>query len=252
MRLDLATDFAVTDTPRQLPHTPRYSLSGAYVVASPHRDQPSHEVLLSETYGSVDWLWSGDDEFRFDNNDRTLRGIMLSVPEEEPSAGWNPRDWTVFPPVPRGLAALSRANFAAGPTSVRWVSESGDHLICAHEDSLAPVNDMRRLRVAPHLDLVFADHVYAGWILSHPADHLVREWEPTPSMPAPDGTASVLRDYLTTVVEPKIDRMRDGDPALLQELHSLLARSTALPDDPRCEVLRDQLTDLRDNWYGDI
>ncbi|MFF1477300.1 hypothetical protein ACFVYD_06935 [Streptomyces sp. NPDC058301] len=147
--------------------------------------------------------------------------------------------------------ALTQANFDAKPTSLRWVSESGDHLVCAHRRPPAPVHDILRLRIAPDLDLVFANHTYAGWILNSPADHLVHEWEPAPSTPAPDSTASVLRNYLTTVIEPKIDRMQDGDPTLLGELDTLLAHIAALPADPRRDVLHDQVIDLRENWYGD-
>ncbi|MEU5438761.1 hypothetical protein AB0G73_36260 [Streptomyces sp. NPDC020719] len=250
MRLDLAADFAVTLTDRPLAHAPRYSLSGAYVTASPHTGQPSHEVLLSETFGSVDWLWSGDDEFRFDKGDRSLRGCTLTVPEEA-LEGWDPHAWTDVPPTAGSMTALTEANFDAKPTSERWVSESGAHLVCAHRRPPAPVHDILRLRIAPDLDLVFADRAYVGWILNCPADHLVREWEPAPSAPAPASMASVLRNYLTTVIEPKIDRMQDGDPALLAELDTLLARIAALPADLRRDVLHDQVIDLRENWYGD-
>ncbi|MFJ8213017.1 hypothetical protein [Streptomyces sp. NPDC096033] len=250
MRLDLTADFAVTLTGQPLGHTPRYSLSGAYVTASPHTGRLGHEALLAETFGSVDWLWSGDDEFRFDKADRSLRGCTLTVPEEAPT-GWDPSMWADVPPTPGSMMALAQVNFDAKPTSVRWVSDSGDQLVCAHHRAPAPVHDILRLRMAPDLDLIFEDGAYAGWILNHPADHLVREWEPAPSTPAPDSTKSVLRTYLTTIIEPKIDRMQDGDPSLLGELDVLLTRIAAIPADPRRDVLHDQVVGLREAWYGD-
>lgn len=85
--LKFTDDLVVTTTNKSVSHPACYSLSGGVVTASPHTDQASHEVLLSETFGSVDWLWSADDEFRFGKTEGELRGLMLAVPEEVPGEG---------------------------------------------------------------------------------------------------------------------------------------------------------------------
>ncbi|MGW8884696.1 hypothetical protein [Streptomyces sp. NPDC055749] len=249
--LELANGFNVSTTGRPIPFPPRYSLSGGFVTASPHTDFPSHEVLLSETFGSTDWLWSGDDEFRFGKHGGGLRGMILAVPEQESAEGWSPERWLETSAMQGGLQSITPNNFDARPTEVRWVEASGDRLVCAFTDSPTAPSDLMRLRVAPNLDIIFADHVYSGWILENPAAHLVQEWEPAPPTGAPEGFGVALRDYLTLFVEPRIGMMQDGDTALLAELDSLLARLATLPVDQRRTVIQDQVSDLRERWYGE-
>ncbi|WP_405687139.1 hypothetical protein [Streptomyces sp. NBC_00057] len=249
--LKFTDDLVVTTTNKSVSHPACYSLSGGVVTASPHTDQASHEVLLSETFGSVDWLWSADDEFRFGKTEGELRGLMLAVPEEVPGEGGYPERWLQARPVLGGMQLSTRNNFDARRTDLRWISASGDLLLCFFADAPMASNDILRLRVAPHLDLVFADHVYTGWILENPANHLVHAWEPAPPGEAPDGLSIALRDYLILFSEPKIDMMQDGDTALLAELDALLDQLAALPADPRRTVIHDQVADLRENWYGD-
>ncbi|MEU3370831.1 hypothetical protein ABZ734_10205 [Streptomyces sp. NPDC006660] len=232
-----------------LPHTPRYSLSGGFVAVSPHTDQRTHEALLAETYGSVDWLWSGDDEIRFAKADSMLRGFTLAVPERGAPDAWDPTPWLSTPLHPGVLHALSPGNFEAKPTEMRWVDDSAQHLICAFSDVEPATHGCVRVRAAQGFDFVFAGGVYVGWILSAPADFLVREWELPPADEAPAGLAGALHAYLGTFVEPKIDRMQDKDAALLREVDSLLARLALLPADPRRDVIAEHVADLRADWY---
>ncbi|XUL87309.1 hypothetical protein ACQ86D_11925 [Streptomyces galilaeus] len=109
--------------------------------------------------------------------------------------------------------------------------------------------ELLRLRVARDLDLVFADGSYAGWMLAHPAAHLARPGE-TPAEHEPSaGLVEALRVFFGLFVEPGIDRMQDGDPELLGELDALLAGLEPLTDDPRASVLRDRVTEFRENWF---
>lgn len=249
MFLQLSDGFSVATTSSPLPHRPRYSISGAYVAVSPHVDQPSHERLLSETFGSVDWLWSGDDEFRFAKSGSVLAGLVLKVPETESRSAFEP--WLNAHEQHGGLRAIKPENFAATPTDVRWVSGDGTHLVCAHQALVARVGEVRRLRITASLALVFVDLIYSGWILQDPVDYLVQEWEYSPLGAASDSLRDLLKDYLALIVEPKIDRMQDGDPELLEEMENFIERCSALPYDPRRDVLRDQIIDLHENWYED-
>ncbi|PJN10068.1 hypothetical protein CG723_20340 [Streptomyces sp. CB01635] len=228
MHLILGNDCAVTVHEPPLPLTPRFSLSGEYVTVSPHTDQPTHETLLSETFGSVDWLWSGDDEFRFAAADRGLRGVILTVPETLATDAESDRmrSWGRAPRVPGNVRAVDSRHFDARPTRVRWVSETGDQVVCAYESGAGGASqDVLRLRSAPCFDLVFVDRALSGWILDRPADFLVQEWEYAPSRPAPDGVADVLRDCLGTFGEATIGRMQDGEAAAPEVLRSLRARA---------------------------
>lgn len=251
MLLNLAADCAVTVHGPTLDLAPRFSLSGEYVTVSPHTDQSSHETLLSETFGSVDWLWSGDDEFRFAAVDRGLRGVVLAVPEALAADAESDRmrSWGRAPHVPGNVRAVDSRNFDARPARVRWVSDAGDQMVCAYESGGDGASrDVLRLRIAPRFDLVFEDRTLAGWILSRPADFLVHEWEHAPSRPAPDEVGDVLHAYLNTFDETTIERMQDGDAAVLAALRSLAARASELPEDARSGVVRDQLGRFLEDW----
>ncbi|MEV6393619.1 hypothetical protein AB0M39_02370 [Streptomyces sp. NPDC051907] len=213
-------------------------------------DQPSHERLRSETFGSIDWLWSGDDEFRFAKSDRALAGLVLKVPETESVLSFDP--WLNAHEQPGIIYALKPENFSAASTDIRQVSDDGTRLICAHQALATQAGEVRRLRINSSLAFVFVDQIYSGWILQDPVEYLVQEWEYSPIDVAPDSLRGLLKDYLTLIVEPKIDRMQDGDPELLTELENLIERCSAHPYDPRRDVLLDQAIDLRENWYEGV
>ncbi|MFF1446650.1 hypothetical protein ACFVYF_00555 [Streptomyces sp. NPDC058274] len=243
-----AHPVAISDVP--LDAIPRYSLAGLFVTVSPHTDRQTHEELLAETFGSVDWLWSGDDEFRFGTDDQELKGFTLAVPEVGSPESWDPSSWLTTEPIRGSLRSLTSGTFDAKPTDMRWVSGTGEQLICASSDASPEPRDLLRLRVAPDMDFVFTGGTYAGWILNHPAAYLVHEWEPAPPYEEPVNLQHALRAYLSMFVEPKIGMMQDGDAGLLSELDSLLAQLETLPSDPRVTVIKNQLTDFRQDWYG--
>ncbi|WP_331447517.1 hypothetical protein [Streptomyces xanthochromogenes] len=248
-RLALTDCLSVTVAGSPLAHSPGYSLPGGFVSVSPHTDQQTHESLLAETFGSVDWLWSGDDEIRFGKDDAMLRGFTLAVPEcRAPDA----RDFTPWLSAPLAYGAfhsLSLENFDVRPTEIRWVDESAQHLICTFRDAEPGPHGLVRVRAAQSFDFVFASNAYIGWILTAPAEFLVREWEIPPPDRAPAGLAEALYTYLDTFVEPKIERMQDKDPTLLGQVDSLLTQLTLLPDDPRRDVIEEHVADFRSDWY---
>ncbi|MEV0739227.1 hypothetical protein AB0I51_25565 [Streptomyces sp. NPDC050549] len=249
------TDLLLTDrhpvavSGAPLPYRPRFTPLGGIVSVSPHTDQRSHESLLSETFGSVDWLSSANDEFRFGKADEELKGVTLHVPDEAFAASRAPVTWLDAPPVEGGLRSLVPENFDAPPAGLRWTSPSGDLLLCAYDDASTAPRELLRLRVARDLDLVFADGSYAGWMLAHPAAHLARPGE-TPAEHEPSAElVQALRVFFGLFVEPGIDRMQDGDPELLGELDALLAGLEPLTGDPRGSVLRDRVAEFRENWF---
>ncbi|MEU6757346.1 hypothetical protein [Streptomyces sp. NPDC046685] len=52
--------------PGQIGCVPRFSVGGQFVVVSPYADRWGREKFIGATFGSMDWLWEGDDEIRFD------------------------------------------------------------------------------------------------------------------------------------------------------------------------------------------
>jgi hypothetical protein len=249
--LTLTDRHAVVASGPPLPFTPRFTPLGGIVSVSPHTDQRTHEELLSETFGSVDWLSSTNDEYRFGKSDRELKGFSLYVPEHALPVSRAPVSWLETPPIPGNLRSVASKNFDAPPTEFRWVSPDGDVLLCTFREATDAHQELLRLRAAPDFDLVFTDGEYAGWLLAHPAAHLASPGEPPPEDEPPAGLVQALRAFFDLFVEPGIDRMQDGDPALLGELNALLTRLEALPEDPRVAVLRNRVTEFREDWYDD-
>ncbi|WP_127201709.1 hypothetical protein [Streptomyces sp. Z26] len=247
-RLEIVEGVLVRSARERIPYTPRYSVSGLFVTLGPHVDLASHEQLLSSTFGSADWLWSGDDEFRFEKANRILTGVKLGTAEEGPVDARGPAAWLDLPCISGGLQAESEEDFAACPMASRWVSDDGRWLICAAGRELTPTAAFLRLRVAEFLDFVFADGVLVGWILESPARFLVREWESPPGVDCDPVLNVGLREFLSIVVEPGIEALQEGNPLVHSSLARLRGRLARIPADSRRDILIERIDDLTEEW----
>ncbi|MCP9958345.1 hypothetical protein [Streptomyces sudanensis] len=250
MQLQLGPETLVTLTEEELPCTPRLALDIPAVCVCPAIDRHAHERLLSETFGSMDWLWSGDDEFRFRKCDKKLSSLSLRVPEVEFATDREPYEWLTATPATGGLRALSAENFGIPPASTRWISEQADLLVCSLLPTPSQGPDIRRLKIAKHLDLVFERGMYAGWILEEPADHLTHGAEGPSEQPTSTPLRLLFRDFMRFFVQPTYDLMAEEDPDALKELETLRLRATGLPADPRQKALLSQIEDQQEKWYG--
>ncbi len=236
--------------PAQMESVPRFSLGGRFVVVSPYEDRWGREKFIGATFGSMDWLWEGDDEIRFDKETRDLAGVMVALPEEEDPA-WDGSAWLRLPQETAGARAGTVEDFSARPVDVRWVAPGAKALVCAYSAFTSDPSGLRRLRVAPGFDLVAAaDGTYAGWILESPADCVVEAFEDRTPGSAMEAFRAALAEFLDLFVEPRIDMMQDEDPALLVRLEALLARVSALPADPRHDAMRTWMLQVREDWYA--
>lgn len=66
---------------RQLERDPRWMLDGGTVLIGPYHSADEHDQHLAQTIGSTDWLWSGDDELRFDQETLLLQSVLLQLPD---------------------------------------------------------------------------------------------------------------------------------------------------------------------------
>ncbi|MGW7457166.1 hypothetical protein [Streptomyces sp. NPDC054797] len=234
----------------QIGCVPRFSVGGRFVVVSPYADRWGREKFIGATFGSMDWLWEGDDEIRFDKETRDLVGVLVALPEEEDPA-WDGTEWLRLPQESGGARARAAEDFSARPMDVRWVAPGAKAIVCAYSASTSGTSGLRRLRVAPDFDLVAAaDGTYAGWILENPADCVVEAFEDRRPDAATGAFRETLAEFLDLFVEPRIDMMQDEDPALLVRLEALLARVSALPHDPRHDAMRMWMLQVREDWYG--
>ncbi|MFV2118771.1 hypothetical protein ACE14D_10100 [Streptomyces sp. Act-28] len=250
MRLHLGPDALVTPTDGILASPPRYHLDIPAVSVCTAIEQHEHEQLLRSTFGSVDWLWSGDDEFRFQRSSRILTSLSLRVPEINTMSQEEAHAWLDVPPKEAGLQALSDENFSVPPAHKRWLSEEADWLVCTLSTPPARKADTERLRITGDLDLVFEGGIYSGWVLKNPADHLASGSEGPPSHTATQSFKFAFKKFMDFFIQPTYDLMAEEDPNTLGELESLRDLILRLPEDVRRKALLDQIADQHERWYG--
>lgn len=207
-----------------IPSVVRWQLRSLYVDLGPYQSMAERERLAAQTIGSADWLWSGADDLCFDRSTLLLTSARFRVPEVNLEPPASLAAWIAIPAQPGGLRLLAAQPFTLEPVDVRWLNEQGTVLIGATSAALAEAASKARLRVAPDLDLLFAEEQLCGWLLENPVQHLVEAWEdPVPDM-QDAALPSLLREYLTLIAEPHIDELDEQDPALLTALVDLHAR----------------------------
>jgi hypothetical protein len=229
---------------RSLTQTPTWDIRT--LNAGPTRSAPEYDQHVAETVGSTyDW----GDELRFDRRTGLLASFILTTPED---GGIDPaiaRSWLCLHRR-EGLPAIDdrRAGFEVDPLDLRLLSDDGHHLVASDQHLEPAGGDAVRVAIHPDVDLLFQRHRYVGWMLHHPIAHLVAApGEPPPSGDDPRIT-TVLRDYLTLVVQPQIDRMNAEDPGVRAELEALDARVAAL-DGSAASALRRRIRETLDNFY---
>jgi hypothetical protein len=251
VHLYLGPEILVIPAEGGLSTSPCYNVDIPAVSVGAATGPEEREQLLRCTFGSVDWLWSGDDEFRFDRSSRTLTSVTLRVPESATLPPRVARSWLGTEATPASLQALTPENFSVPPTAERWVSEEADWLVCALSTATSQaVESCRRLRIAASLDLVFQEGVYSGWILRDPAAHLVSGFDAPSGRPATGALKRAFKKYISFFAQDTYDLMADEDPATLNELAELEREILRLPEDTRSRALREQVTDQREKWYG--
>ncbi|UNO41071.1 hypothetical protein [Streptomyces sp. MST-110588] len=209
-----------------LPHIPRFCLSGLFLAVGDYADTGERERQYSETFGSLDWLWSGDDELRFRKTDRNLHSAFFSVPEVVCEDSGLCGKWFRVRVVHGGLHATTEQNFGLPATVIRWADPYGKALVCLEEPESRTAEACFRVRFAQDVDLLAADGKLVGWMLSNPAKYLTASWEFPPHTPPDDATASLLSEYLTMVTEIFVERFQDGDEGARQEFREFVKRIT--------------------------
>jgi hypothetical protein len=194
--------------------------------AGPLRSSPAYDRHLRDTVGSsYDW----SDEFRFDKRSGRLTSFVLKTPElgqvdPEVAGGW------LALPRQTGIPVLEdRENgFHIDPLDLRFLANDGSALVVTDASLPRADGDSLRLAIDTDVDLLFHRGRYRGWILNNPVAHLVAE--PGDRIPGSDDPRlhDLLREYLTLVVQPNIDRMSDEDPAMREALEALASRIQAV------------------------
>jgi hypothetical protein len=219
MKVFLTDTVAAHVTQSPLGWSPRFCFSGPYVVVAPYADTEEREHDLTHTFGSMQWLWSENDDFRFSRPDRQMHSLVLHAPEVADPAPAISRAWTERSVITGGLQAESESQFSIPQTVVRWCDRDSTYLVCLQEGQEQPHRDSFRLRIAPETDLLFQDQRLVGWMLTNPAHHLTMAWENAESSTVAPSTRSLLVECLKLTAEPLVDDVIAGEESAWQRLH---------------------------------
>jgi hypothetical protein len=219
------------------------------VNIGPWRASEGYGTHLAGTIGSS---YDSGDELRFDRQDRLLRSVLVTMPDQNAEEA-SEREWLDVERHSGLLMLCSEAGFCLNPVDTRWFDESGKALVCLAEHAKSGRGARLRVSIARDFDLVFLDGRYCGWILLDPVSHLVPSQigADDTTAPASSRVVALIREYLTIVADPNIEKMNDHDEGLLNALLVLRRRTQEAGDLTASDkALAMQIDDILDRFYG--
>jgi hypothetical protein len=256
------TDSAIVEVLNEaeiLPYQPRWGVSGRSLKVGSYHNGDEHEHhFVAETIGSGLWYGPEDsNEFRFDENDLTLKSIWFPIPEENMELGNLVELWTRQEPLVGALRLTSSESlegFSPEFADFRWFDPQGQMLVCITKNALLEAESRTRLRIATDVELMFSDNYLCGWILFQPLKYATHGWEDPHPLEFEDITlTTVTNEYLRIASKPFVDQLLDEDPEVLQALLSL---NQKLKDENvmgyQRKVLSDSIKRLIENFYDEI
>lgn len=232
--------------------SPRWMLDGRKVFIGPYHSADERESHLGVTVGSMEWLWSDTEEFRFDQQSLALVSAFLVLSDATLDTPELLDPWFLAP-VQVGVPKLveTMKNFQVDTTPARWIDPQ-----CQALTSVLPsafdekIRQRLRLRIAPDLELFFADEYYCGWSLSNPVRYIVDEWEGSSQEEVNEALVALVYDYMLLVTNPSLDLMSEQDPETKQRLMHLHERARMLQSTAsRAAIVRDAVADKLDRFY---
>lgn len=189
----------------------------------PTRSSPKYDQHLRDTVGSsYDW----SDELRFDHRTGRLASFILKTPETELTDLAVATSWLALPRA-AGVPVLQDRDhgFHVDPLDLRYLSDDAGALLVVEGTMLPADGNSLRLAIGPDADLLFQHGRYVGWVLLHPASHLVASPGDVPDRTDDPQINNLLREYLSLVVDPNIAKMSDEDQEVKVALESLSRRA---------------------------
>lgn len=238
-------------TGRPLRFAPRFDLVGQQLVVAGYADAREREEQVADTFGSVQWLWSENDFFRFDKDSRELCSATFYLPPRAAPHGTEPRREAPVPcGAPAGLRAGEPTDFELPQATVFHCASDGAELVCLRAPDLLARQPDAVVGIAHDVDLLIHDGALTGWRLSDPARWLTDGF--VPPFPTPDATpASTARtrhhlaECLRLSTAPVVDAVLEQDPAAWRDLLALQrAVHAQVEDRARADVLQTVLDRL--------
>jgi hypothetical protein len=240
---------------KALQDTPRWLLDNRNIFVGPYHSADELEEHVSQTCGSMEWLWSDTEELRFDPQLLHLVSAHLFISDTTVSALELLEPWFHAPVhvgVPKLNIATGVAGFQVPTTSARWMDAQGKAFICVLPSALDDkIQQRQRLQIGQDLELLIADNHYCGWSLLHPTRYLVQGWEEPLADEVNPALIPLVYDYLTLVTYPFIDDMEDTNTNVQQQLINLYERARILKTkEKRAGIVQAALASKLDNFYN--
>ncbi|MFI7388274.1 hypothetical protein [Streptomyces sp. NPDC049813] len=238
-------------TARPLRFTPRLDLPGQQLIVAGYTDARERDEQVADTFGSVQWLWSENDFFRFDKDRLELCSATFYLPPRAaPHGAKLCREAPVPSSAPAGLRAGEPTDFELPQATVFRCASDGAELVCLRTPGLLARQPYAVIGIAPDVDLLIHDGALTGWRLSDPArwltDGFARPFPPSDAIPAPSArTRHHLAECLRLTSAPVVDAVLDQDPAAWRDLLALQRAVHAQAEDrARADVLQSVLDRL--------
>ncbi|MFD7921628.1 hypothetical protein ACFV3R_20675 [Streptomyces sp. NPDC059740] len=247
MRLHLDENFSSQVEDQRALQMPNFSLGDLSISARRATDPEGRDTQSNDTFGSTDWLWSGDDEFRFSMDDKRLLRLRLSIPEEQ--ASHCTRDalttWRSAPIMSGSLVADSIEDFRCPPTTIHTITPLGDYLVCT-QGGEAPQSGSLRLNVAHNLDLLFRDAQLYGWAVHNPASLLGCHETTTPT----ELDGRTLARFMQLTTGKPFERVQEGHESARKELRDFHAATDSSTSE-LVKMIHARVGEICEDWCFD-
>lgn len=230
----------------RLADLPRFNLRGKALLVGPYDSAESHELHMTQTYGSGDPFLDTTDEIRFSPDGSRLVSCRIGVPER-PTRDRRFAASCAALPAEEGLPVLqTRTPFQVVIATHTHIDPAGRALHVFDSRAAAPSSI---LHIAPDLDMIVGQRSIAGFVLHHPAQYLTTGW--AKCRPLDDDTAlgPLLASYVNLLDEGFIARMDDGDPTARDAIVDLLDAVKRVEPSGQRDVVLDALETMLETFW---
>ncbi|MGW4077982.1 hypothetical protein ACWELB_31575 [Streptomyces asiaticus] len=221
VRFSVGDTVNAETTRNPLTFTPRFDFIDLQVIVAGYTGPNEREQNLAHTFGSMQWLWSENDEFRFDQGSRELSHATFYVPRESAPAPLCHHALHMPQRLPSGLRTDTAQNFALPQATIFCCDPEASELRCYRDLSVLDGGPDALIGIAPDVSLLVKGGVVAGWSLTDPARYLTDGFAaPEATLPS-HSTRLRLAECLSLVTAPLIDEVMDQDMDTWRRLRAI-------------------------------
>ncbi|MFJ2200392.1 hypothetical protein [Streptomyces violaceusniger] len=221
VRFSIGDTVNAETTRNSLTFTPRFDFIDLQVIVAAYTGPNEREQHLAHTFGSMQWLWSENDEFRFDQDSRELSHATFFVPRDSAPSPLCHRAPHEPQRLPGGLRADTAQNFALPQATIFCCDPEAAELRCYRDLSVLDGEPGTLIGIAPDVGLLIKGGSVAGWSLTDPARYLTDGFADPEATPPSHTTRLRLAECLNLVTAPLIDEVMDQDADTWHRLRAI-------------------------------